>query len=350
MATTPLSGCLTAIVTPMTAHEEIDKDGLRQLIDFQNLAGIDGLVAAGTTGESPTLAAAERLVIIRRCRDWSRDANALVAGTGSNSTGEALQATREAGKAGATHALLVDPYYNAPSSLEMRREYYEPIANASPQLGIIPYVIPSRTGTRLEPPDLALLRDACPNVVAVKEATGSDEYAREVRRLLGDDFAILSGDDARTTGLIADPRVRAQGVVSVLSNVFPRALAASVRALRRGERVPDPLDRQVRALTPLLSLVTVETREETAKGPVRVRSRNPVPVKAIMNLLGMPAGPCRPPLGRLTPAAFVVVLEALRQAHRECPELFRDIESAFDVSVADRLRDERSWEGLAYGD
>jgi 4-hydroxy-tetrahydrodipicolinate synthase len=350
MAPTPLAGCFTAIITPMTEGAEIDKEGLHRLITFQGLAGVDGLVAVGTTGESPTLAPLERLAMVRRCREWSREAVTIVAGTGSNSTEDAMQATQQAGEAGASHALLVDPYYNAPSSLEIRREYYQPIANGSPDLGIIPYVIPSRTGTRLEPPDLALLRDACPNVVAVKEATGSDEYAHEVRRLLGDDFGILSGDDVRTTNLITDPKTRAQGVISVLSNVFPRTLAASVHSLRAGERLSDSLDRRVRALTPLLSLVTVETHLETAKGLVRVRARNPVPVKTIMNILGMPAGPCRPPLGRLTPAALSHVLDTLRRAYGDCPDLFDEIESAFDVSVATRLRDEQSWEGLAYVD
>jgi 4-hydroxy-tetrahydrodipicolinate synthase len=334
----------------MTEQAEIDKEGLHRLIAFQGLAGVDGLVAVGTTGESPTLAPLERLAMVRRCREWSRDAITVVAGTGSNSTEDAIQATQLAGEAGASHALLVDPYYNAPSSLEIRKEYYQPVADASPDLGIVPYVIPSRTGTRLEPPDLALLHDTCPNVVAVKEATGSDEYAHEVRDLLGDDFGILSGDDARTTSLIIDPKTRAQGVVSVLSNVFPRTLAASVRSLRAGERLPDSLARRVRALAPLLSLVTVETQVETTRGLVRVRARNPVPVKTIMNILGMPAGPCRRPLGRLTPAALSHVLDALRRAHGESPALFDEIESAFHVSVAARLRDERSWEGLAYVD
>jgi 4-hydroxy-tetrahydrodipicolinate synthase len=350
MAPTPLAGCFTAIITPMTERAEIDKEGLHRLIAFQGIAGVDGLVAVGTTGESPTLASSERLTMVRRCREWSRDAITVVAGTGSNSTEEAIQATQDAGEAGASHALLVDPYYNAPSSLEIRREYYQPIGDASPDLGIIPYVIPSRTGTRLEPPDLALLRDTCPNVVAVKEATGSDEYAREVRRLLGDRFGILSGDDARTTSLIMDPKIRAQGVISVLSNVFPRTLVASVRSLRTGERLPDAPGRQVRALAPLLSLVTVETQVETTRGIVRVRARNPVPVKAIMNILGMPAGPCRRPLGRLTPAALFLVVDALRRAHSDCPDLFDEIESAFDVSVETRLRDEQSWEGLSYVD
>jgi len=350
MTLTRPEGCITALVTPMTSRGEIDEEGLHRLIDVQGLAGVEGIAAVATTGESPTLAPGERLTIIRRTCEWTSKGIAVIAGTGSNATEEAVRATRAAREAGSTHALLVDPYYNGPSSPEIRREYYEPVARAVPDMGLIPYVIPSRTGTRLEPPDLALLRDACSNVVAVKEATGSDDYARDVRRLVGDDFAILSGDDARTAGLIEDPTVRAQGVVSVLSNVFPRTLAAYVRSLRGGSSIPQSLARRIQALTPLFSFVTVETHEQTPKGVVRVRARNPVPVKAIMNILGMPAGPCRPPLGRLTPAALASVLDALRRAHRECPELFEEIESGFDVTVAERLRDARCWEGLAYAD
>lgn len=342
------TGCYTAIVTPMVGDATIDKEGLQRVVDFQQTSGVDGIVAVGTTGESPTLTPGERLAVVQRCREWLGDAVDVIAGTGTNSTEEAIRATRAVSDSGVERVLIVDPYYNAPSSLEIRREYYVPIARAFPDLGIIPYVIPSRTGTRLEPPDLALLAEECPNVVGLKDATGAMEYGREVRGLLGPEFAILSGDDGRTAGLIQDPFVRAQGLISVISNVFPRTLAAYVRELRAGDHFPESLARRVRALSPLLSLVTVETRERSAKGEVRVRARNPVPVKAIMNILGIPAGRCRPPLGRLTPSALDTVLGALRRADEECPELFAEVETAFDVTVSERLHDPRSWEGLSY--
>ncbi|HUI38858.1 MAG TPA: dihydrodipicolinate synthase family protein, partial [Thermoplasmata archaeon] len=190
----------------------------------------------------------------------------------------------------------------------------------------------------------------CPNVVGVKEATGSDAYGREVRRLVRSEFSILSGDDARTSDLMRDPEVRAEGVISVLSNVFPGTLATWVEALRSGDGTSDGVASRVRALTPLLSLVTIETSEETPGGVVRVRARNPVPVKSMMRILGLPAGRCRPPLGRLTPGACTVVVDALRKANADCPELFDEIEAAFGVSVADRLADPPSWQGVAYDD
>ncbi len=334
----------------MTPDRRIDKEGLRRLVDYQQAAGVEGIVTVGTTGESATLSPAERLVVLQRCREWVNNDLTVIAGTGSNSTEEALKSTQAAWDAGATHALLVDPYYNAPSSLEMRREYYGPIARALPEMGIMPYVIPGRTGTRLEPADLALLREDCPNVVGVKDATGSEEYSREVRSLAGKDFSILSGDDARTRSLIEDPAIRSQGVISVMSNVLPGTLSTYVNDLRLGQSLPTVLEQQAQILEPLLSLVTVETEERVSKGIVRVKARNPVPVKTIMNILGMPAGPCRPPLGRLTHTALSSILFALRSAYQMCPGLFDEIESAFDISVEDRLQNARHWEGLAYDD
>ena len=120
------------------------------------------------------------------------------------------------------------------------------------------------------------------------------------------------------------------------------------RALGAGEPLSAPLERRVHALRPLLSLVSVETVEQTPKGPVRLRARNPVPVKAMMNILGMPSGPCRPPLGRLTRPALDIVLDALGTAYLDCPDLFDENEATFDVSVDERLRDRHRWESLAY--
>ncbi len=217
-------------------------------------------------------------------------------------------------------------------------------------MGIVPYVIPGRTGTRLEPADVALLRASCGNVVAVKDAVGSDAYSRELRRMAGPDLAIMSGDDARTATLIQDSSIAAQGAISVLSNLFPRTMHRHVEALRAASSIPEPLARRVQALEPLLSLVTVETVRETAPGPVRTKARNPVPIKAMMALLGMPAGPCRRPLGRLTPEALDILLGSLRAAYVACPELFDEIEAGFDVSVDERLEAPRSGDGLAYAD
>ncbi len=350
MSLAPLAGCLTALVTPFDATGGVDPDGLSRLLDFQRAGGVDGVVGVGTTGESPTLSLAERRTVVETIRDRMPAGSRVVVGTGSNSTESALRATRDAAEAGAGYALVVDPYYNGPSSLEIRREYYEPIARAFPTMGIVPYVIPGRTGTRIEPFDLGELTARCPNVLAVKDAAGSVAFSRSLRRFLRPGVTILAGDDARTDEMARDPGIRSEGVISCLSNIFPGTVARSVAARRSGGPEPPGLARQARALQPLFELVTVETEEGEPGSSRRIRARNPVPLKAMMRILGLPAGRCRPPLGRLTPAGLARVLDALRRSFADCPELFDEVEAAFGVSVADRLEDPRSWEGIAYAD
>ena len=210
----------------------------------------------------------------------------------------------------------MDPYYNGPGSLEIRREYLEPVARAYPRMRIVPYVVPARTGTALEPRDLARLRRDCPNVVAVKEATGDPRQAAEVRRLCGTDFGLLAGDDTATLDMVLDGRVRADGVVSVASNLAPGAVSAYVRRALAGDG--EGACRAERALRPLLDHIQIGVDE----GGVAHRSRNPVPIKTMMSLVGLPAGPCRPPLGRLTPAGLQAASGALERVRRAAPEVF----------------------------
>ena len=165
-------GCYTAIVTPMKDHA-VDIEGLRKLVEFQIAAGIDGVLGVGTTGESPTLTWEEHNKVIEVVVETCKGKCQSIAGTGSNNTRETMESTEHAVHLGADGALLVDPYYNGPSSLEIRREYAAPIAAAFPDLDIIPYVIPGRTGAQLLPEDLALLFKSHPNVSTVKEATGN---------------------------------------------------------------------------------------------------------------------------------------------------------------------------------
>ena len=154
----------------------------------------------------------------------------------SNNTQEALAATRHAVETGADAVLLVDPYYNGPSSLEIRREYISPIAAAFPGVDVIPYVIPGRTGAQLLPEDLGLLSQEFKNVRAVKEATGSLENMRRTRSVCGRDFTILSGDDALTYTVMTDPHILAAGVISVISNVAPAAVSEMVGLLLDGDK------------------------------------------------------------------------------------------------------------------
>ncbi|MCK5312243.1 MAG: dihydrodipicolinate synthase family protein, partial [Desulfobacteraceae bacterium] len=187
-------GCYTALITPFNNTGEIDNQGLEQLINFQIENGITGILAAGTTGESPTLKWKEHNLVAEKIAEYTKDKCASIAGAGSNNTTEALSAVEHASKIGFKSVLLVDPYYNGPSSLETRKEYYEPIAKAFPEIDIVPYIIPGRTGGQMLPQDLAILSNKYSNVSSVKEATGNLENMRKTREYCKDDFTILSGD------------------------------------------------------------------------------------------------------------------------------------------------------------
>jgi len=340
------SGCYTAIITPMKENFEVDYEGLERLVEFQSEQGVSGILAVGTTGESPTLSWNEHIEVIRKVYELSGEGLLTIGGTGSNNTQESLEATREVSDFGVKCVLLVDPYYNGPSSLEIRKEYIEPIAREFPHIQVIPYVIPGRSGTQLLPQDLAILHSELDNVRAVKEATGNIENMRLTRKLCGEDFDILSGDDNMTYRMMRDPMIRASGVVSVASNVAPDAVQRFVEAALEGKF--EEADRLHKALEPLFSIVTVKTEEETPYGPALCKARNPLPYKTLMNILGMPSGPCRRPLGKMTKKGLKVVLEAARRVYEKNPEILEPVEKFFDVDLSVRLYDEKYWRGLTY--
>ena len=176
------AGSYTALATPFE-NGEVDYDGLAKLADFQIANGITGILAVGTTGESPVLNWEEHNKVVEVIAKKAKGKCICVAGTGSNNTKESLEATHHAAEVGADAVLLVDPYYNGPSSIEIRKEYVVPIARAYPDLDVIPYVIPGRTGAQLLPEDLALAYKECPNVATVKEATAKLERELIVRAL-----------------------------------------------------------------------------------------------------------------------------------------------------------------------
>lgn len=337
-------GSYTAIVTPFRGKGDIDFDGLRQLIDFQAEGGISGIIVAGTTGESPTLTWEEHEKVIEEVYEHASSKCRVVAGTGSNSTKECMEGTRFAAKIGVDSVLLVDPYYNGPSSLEIRREYIEPIASKFPDMNIIPYVIPGRTGTQLLPQDLAILSSTFANVNSVKEATGDIANMRLTRKLCGKNFSILSGDDDKTLTMIQDLEIRASGVISVASNIAPKAVASLVR-----EGMHNSNAKQIHeSLSPLFSCITVKTTEQSRFGDVQVKARNPLATKTLMNIMGMPSGPCRQPLGKLTKKAIDLVVEQARKTYEEHPEILQPVEEFFDVDLSERLYLPRYLDGLYY--
>lgn len=338
-------GCYTALVTPMREDGSVDYAGLEKLIEFQIANRIQGILAVGTTGESPTLLWEEHNEVVERTCRQAKGRALPIAGTGSNSTRETLAGTEHAAHVGAEAALLVDPYYNGPSSVEIRREYVEPVAREFPQVQIIPYIIPGRTGTMMHPEDLAILAGQYANVSSVKEATGNLENMAKTRRLCGDRFAILSGDDDKTVAMMKNPQIKACGVISVASNVVPGPIQRLTELLNEGDQAADSL---AAALQPLFGIVTVTTTEYSPYGPVPCKARNPLAIKTLMNLLGMPAGPCRRPLGKMTRAGIEVVIQAARQTHQKDSSILAPVAEFFGVDIEARLKDDRSIEKLTY--
>jgi 4-hydroxy-tetrahydrodipicolinate synthase len=340
------SGCYTALVTPMTKINEVDYEGLQSLVEFQIKEGVSGILAVGTTGESPTLDWNEHNKVTERIHEYTAGKCQTIAGTGSNSTQETIEGTAHAQHVGINCVLLVDPYYNGPSSLEIRREYVEPVAKQFPEVQIIPYVIPGRTGTQLLPPDLAMLHQQYKNVSVVKEATGSLENMRLTRKFCGADFTILSGDDDKTLTMMTEPEIAASGVISVISNIAPRAVNDMVQHILN--RKIEEARSLSEALQPLFDIVTVKTQEQTPFGPVTCKARNPLACKTLMNVLGMPSGPCRQPLGKMTRAGFEIVLGNARKVYETNPAILQPIADFFSVDLSERLYNEKFCEWLTY--
>src|SRR5205814_2243972 len=223
------SGTFTAVVTPFR-NGDIDFAAFEKLVEAQIAAGITGLVAVGTTGESPTLTHDEKHEVVQRAIKIAKGRCKVIAGAGTNSTRDSIEATKFAEKAGADAALLVAPCYNKPSQEGLFR-HFKTIADAT-TLPILLYNIPGRCGVDIGAETVLRLASECRNIVSVKEASGSVERVSELRRRLPESFTILSGDDSLTLPFMS---VGAVGVVSVASNLYPAEVCALVRAFESGD-------------------------------------------------------------------------------------------------------------------
>lgn len=345
-----IQGVWTALVSPVGPDLVLDRDGLERNIEFQISQGVSGVVPTGTTGESPTLDWNEHNEIIDRALTQCKGRCGVIAGTGSNSTAETVENTERAADHGAEAVLLVDCYYNGPSSQELRDQYYGVVASKFPDVTVVPYVIPGRSGTALAVEDLAILAHRYPNISAVKEATGDLERMARTRALLGDEFSIISGDDDITYTMMTDPAIRANGTISVMSNIIPGAIVKMVNSVVAGDLQTAVSVHE--AIAPLLGAVTVKVDNERVLPNGQVvkvndRYRNPLAVKTLMAGLGMPSGPCRAPLGRMTRAGVDVVRSAVRQVWRRSPEALQPISDFFGVDVGARIADDSVWAALA---
>jgi len=273
-------GTFTALVTPFR-DGGFDVSAFEQLIETQIAAGITGIVAIGTTGESPTLSHEEREQVIRVAVAKANKRSLVLAGTGSNSTEHTIAQTKLAEKLGVDAALLVAPYYNKPSQEGLFR-HFKAIADAT-SLPIMLYNIPGRCGVDIVPETVARLAKECRNIVSIKEASGSVERVGELRRYLPDAFTILSGDDSLTLPFMA---VGAVGVVSVASNLFPSEVSAVVRTCESGDL--KSAEKLHRKLLPLFKDLFIEP--------------NPVPVKTALAWRGAMAAEVRLPLCEMSEA------------------------------------------------
>jgi 4-hydroxy-tetrahydrodipicolinate synthase len=273
------TGTYTAIVTPFKSSK-IDEAALGRLIGLQIRAGVDGIVPVGTTGESPTVDYEEHVHIIERSVKFAGGKIKVLAGTGGNSTSEAIYLTERAEKVGADGSLQVAPYYNKPTQ-EGLFQHFREVARRT-RLPIVLYSIPGRCGVEIGVDTVKRLAQACKNIIGIKEAGGNADRVSQLRAALGLRFEILSGDDSLTLPFMA---VGAQGVISVASNVIPRQVAQMVAAFA-ARRTMAALKLHQKYY-PLFKDLFIET--------------NPVPVKAALAMLGQIEEEYRLPLVPMSP-------------------------------------------------
>ena len=273
-------GAFSALITPFR-DGAVDEPALRDLVEWQIESGIDGLVPCGSTGESATLTHAEHEQVIKLVVDQARRRVPVIAGTGSNSTAEAIRLTTFAKEIRADGALLISPYYNKPTQEGIYKHYK--MIGASVDLPLIVYNIPGRTGSNILPETFARMCDI-KQVVGIKEASGSIDQCSDIRKLCGDRLTMLSGDDSFTLPLMA---LGAKGVISVVTNVMPREMHDLAAAALAGdfERA-----RSIHfAMLPLMRALFTET--------------NPIPVKQACAFMGKCSNEMRMPLLPMSPGA-----------------------------------------------
>ncbi|MDR1660574.1 MAG: 4-hydroxy-tetrahydrodipicolinate synthase [Desulfovibrio sp.] len=293
------TGAYTALATPFS-DGDIDEEAYRQFIEWQISEGIDGLVPCGSTGESATMSHEEHAKVIRICVDQAKKRVPVIAGAGSNNTAEAIHLTRIAREAGADAALLITPYYNKPTQ-DGLFAHYRKIADEVPEMPLIVYNVPGRTGVCINPATMARMFREIPSVTGMKEATADMTYVSEVLELCGPDLNLLSGDDFTVLPTLM---LGGEGVISVTSNIAPRKMATLCAACAGGN-----LTRARKLhyeLNPLNRACFVES--------------NPIPVKTALAVMGKMKADLRLPLVQPSPENQNLIrrtLEAMGLAQKQ---------------------------------
>jgi len=284
-----IRGAMVALVTPFR-DDRIDRPAVKKLIDYMIENGIDAIIPCGTTGESATLTHQEHDEMIEITLELVAGRVPVIAGTGSNSTKEAIRLTKHAAQAGAQAALLITPYYNRPTQ-EGLYQHFRAVSEAS-DIPLIPYNVPARTGVNLLPPTLARLAEL-KNIIGIKEATGSLAQAMEIIALCPQSFLLLSGEDMLNLPLYA---IGARGTISVIANVAPQLVSGLYDAFVAGKlQEANFLNRN---LFDLNRILFVET--------------NPIPVKAALAMMGMIGPEIRLPLTEPAPENKTKILNVLK--------------------------------------
>ena len=285
------TGTYTAIITPFR-NGRVDEKALTRLVDWQIKEGVDGLAPVGTTGESPTLDFEEHIHVIEIVVKAASGRVKVLAGTGANSTAEAIELTRAAEKVGADGSLQITPYYNKPTQEGLYR-HFKAIAEKT-GLPLVLYSIPGRCVVEIGLDTCRRLTTDCPNIVGIKESGGTPDRVSQLRALLPDRFVILSGDDSMTLPFMA---VGAEGIISVASNVAPREVVHMVRAFTHGKIAAA---RKLHArLYSLFRDIFIET--------------NPIPVKAALAMMGLIQEEYRLPLCRISQSNRKKLRKTLRE-------------------------------------
>ena len=282
---------IVAIATPFN-NGKVDEAKLRELVEFQIKSGTNGIVPCGTTGESPTLSHEEHDRVIKICIETTAKRVPIIAGTGSNSTAEAIRLTQHAAKAGADGALVVTPYYNKPMQ-EGLYLHFKAVAE-SVDIPIILYNIAGRTARNIETETVARLARDCSNIVGVKEASGSLEQIKAVRQICPKEFLLLSGDDMLTLPVL---ELGGVGVISVMANILPKEVLKLIKLFNDGDI--KGAQAQHKKLEPLIKSLFIET--------------NPIPIKEAMQLMGLCSSEVRLPLSPMADENKKILEDALHK-------------------------------------